>query len=163
MTVIDDVVERNRRYAETFDSRGLGAPPVRQLAVVTCMDARIDVLAALGLDLGDANVLRNAGGVVTERELHDLVVSQRKLGTREIMVVLHTRCGMRTFTDDELRDEVAAETGARPEWTAFRFGQVEDDVRKCVTAVREYEPLPHRESIRGFVYDVDTGLLTEVE
>ncbi len=162
-SAIDDVVSHAATYATTFDSGDLPRIPAKGLAVVTCMDARINLAALLGLSEGDAHMIRNAGGVVGEGELRSLAVSQRLLGTSEIIVILHTDCGMRTFSDDDFRDELEAETGVRPDWTPVRFGQVEDDVRAGVQRVLDDPFIPNKKSVRGFVYDVKTGHLTEVQ
>jgi carbonic anhydrase len=161
-SAINDVVANAERYAETFDSGDLPRIPVRGLAVVTCMDARINLAGLLGLAEGDAHMIRNAGGVVGEGELRSLAVSQRLLGTTEIMVILHTDCGMRTFTDSDFKDELEAETGVRPTWTPVEFHDVEDDVRRNVQRVLDDPFIPHKKQVRGFVYDVQTGRLTEV-
>ncbi|MCK2219367.1 carbonic anhydrase [Actinomadura sp. ATCC 31491] len=142
---------------------GPALPPAKRLAVVTCMDARIDVYAMLGLKLGDAHVLRNAGGVVTADTRRSLAISQRLLGTREIMLIHHTDCGMLTFTDDAFKQDVLRDTGIRPDWAAEAFHELEEDVVQSIRRVRADTSIPHKEAIRGFVYDVRTGQLHEVK
>ncbi|HLH13727.1 MAG TPA: carbonic anhydrase [Solirubrobacteraceae bacterium] len=162
MTVIDELLANNRSYASSLEPVHLDAAPSRQLAVVACMDARIDVLAVLGLRNGEAHIIRNAGGTVTDDVIRSLAISQRKLGTREIMLIHHTRCGMQTLTDDGFRAELQAETGIAPAFAIESFTDPEADVRQSILRVRRCEFIPHRESVRGFVYDVDTHLLGEV-
>jgi carbonic anhydrase len=161
-SAIDLVVAHAETFAETFASSDLPRIPTRGLAVVTCMDARINLAALLGLGAGDAHTIRNAGGVVGEGELRSLAVSQRLLGTTEIAVILHTDCGMRTFSDAEFRAELEAETGVSPGWTPVSFGQVDDDVRANVRQILDDPFIPHKKSVRGFAYDVKTGHLREV-
>lgn len=161
-SAIDAVVVNAEDYARSFASGGLPRVPAKGLAVVTCMDARINLAALLGLGEGDAHMIRNAGAVVGEGELRSLAVSQRLLGTTEIAVILHTDCGMRTFKDEAFRDELEAETGVRPQWTPVEFGEVEDDVRANVRRILDDPFIPHKKSVRGFIYDVKTGHLTEV-
>jgi len=161
-TGLDALLEHAEKHAASFDAAGLPATPTRGIAVVTCMDARIDPAALLGLAPGDAHVIRNAGGVVGDGELRSLAVSQRLLGTTEVAVILHTDCGMRTFTDADFRDELEAEVGTRPTWAPVVFGAVEDDVRSAVRRVLDDPFIPHKKVVRGFVYDVRSGRLTEV-
>jgi len=161
-TVTDRLVEANGRYAEAFTDPGMDARPVLHVAVVACMDARIDLHAALGLELGDCHTIRNAGGVVTDDVIRSLALSQRKLGTREIMVVQHTSCGLSMTTDDEFKDELEADTGLRPTWAVEAFKEVKDSVRTSMARLRHSVFLPHKDSIRGFVYDVHNGALHEV-
>lgn len=156
------IVAANRRYAAAFEDPGLPAEPRRQLAVVTCMDARLDVFAALGLELGDAHVLRNAGGVVTDDVLRSLLLSQRALGTCGVVLVHHTRCGLDGLDEARFLDEVAAATGARPDLPLHAFADVEEDVRASVERVRAAAFLPRRDAVHGFVYDVDSGRLHTV-
>jgi carbonic anhydrase len=161
MSVIDHLVHANERYTATFP----GPRPVRpklRLAVVTCMDSRLDLFGALGLDIGDAHLIRNAGGIPTDDVLRSLALSQRSLGTREIVVIHHTQCGMDNFDDDAFRAQLAAETGQEPPWRVEGFTDVAADVRKSVQTVRDCPWLPHREDVRGFVFDVATARLTEV-
>ena len=141
----------------------LGAAPRRGVAIVTCMDARIDVHRALGLDLGEAHVLRNAGGAVTDDVIRSLAISQRKLGTREVVVVHHTGCGMQTITDDAFRAELQTETGMAPPFAIESFADLEEDVRQSVRRVRSSPFLPHRDQVRGFIFDVERGGLREID
>jgi carbonic anhydrase len=141
----------------------LSPEPSRRLAIITCMDCRIDLQAALGIELGEAHVLRNAGGVVTDDVIRSLAISQRKLGTREVLVVHHTRCGMQTITDDSFRAELQQETGVAPTFAIESFTDIDEDVRQSVRRVRRSEFLPHRGRVRGYVLDVDTQELREVE
>ncbi len=162
MTAIDDLIAANQRYAQTFTAAGLAHRPARAIAIVTCMDARMDVYALLGLAPGEAHVIRNAGGAVTEDALRSLTISQRRLGTNEIMLIHHTECGMQSFTDDQIKAEIAAETGIKPGWASEAFTDLDAEVRQSVTRVRACSYLPHRRAVRGFVYDVTSGLLREV-
>ena len=161
MTVTDDLLENNARYAEGF-SGPLPLPPAKQIAVLACMDARIDVYRVLGLAEGEAHVIRNAGGVVTDDEIRSLAISQRLLGTKEIVLIHHTDCGMLTFTDDEFKRSIQDETGVKPEWAAEAFPDLEEDVRQSIGRIRAESAIPHQDSVRGFVYDVRTGELREV-
>lgn len=158
---MDELLKHNADWAETFDQAGLPTAPARKLAVVVCMDSRIDVFAALGLELGEAHVIRNAGGIATDDVIRSVAISQRFLGTERVALIQHTRCGMATFTDEQLADELEAETGVRPDWTGA-FTDIDDSVRRSVQRLRESPFLPHRDSVRGFVYDVETGRLREV-
>jgi carbonic anhydrase len=162
MSVVDDLLQNNREYAARYVSHGLTARPSLRVAVVVCMDARIDVHASLGLKQGDAHVLRNAGGVVSDDVLRSLLISQRLLGTQEVMLVHHTGCGMLELDDEELAAAVERDTGSRPPFALGGFRDLDEDVRRSVRAVAECSNLPHREVVRGFVYDVDTGRLREV-
>ncbi len=161
--VIEESLERNREFAAGLEERHVDVRPARRLAVVTCMDARLDVFAALGLEVGDAHVLRNAGGAITDDVIRSLAISQRRLGTRSVMVIHHTNCGMQTITDDGFRAELLAETGVAPAFAIESFTDVEADVRQSLLRVRQSPFLPHRDDVRGFVYDVDTHRLHEVE
>jgi carbonic anhydrase len=161
MSFTDTLLENNKAYAAQF-SGPLPLPPSGRLAVLACMDARIDVYRALGLEEGEAHVIRNAGGVVTEDEIRSLAISQRLLGTREIVLIHHTDCGMLTFTDDGFKEAIRAETGLRPAWAAEAFDDLEEDVRQSIARIRQSPFIPHRDSVRGFVFDVATGLLHEV-
>ncbi|GAB2635122.1 carbonic anhydrase [Prescottella soli] len=161
MTVTDEYLENNKRYAESF-SGPLPLPPSKHVAVVACMDARLDVYRILGLGAGEAHVIRNAGGVVTEDEIRSLAISQRLLGTREIILIHHTDCGMLTFTDDEFKRDLQDETGIKPAWSAESFPDVEEDVRQSLRRVAASPFVTLTESLRGFVFDVATGRLTEV-
>ncbi|MES9521938.1 beta-class carbonic anhydrase [Streptomyces capoamus] len=161
MSVTDELLANNARYAETF-SGPLPLPPSRKLAVVACMDARLNVYAILGLNDGEAHVIRNAGGVVTQDEIRSLAISQRLLGTEEIILIHHTDCGMLTFTDDGFRDAVQKDTGIRPPWAAEAFPDLEEDVRQSVARIKADPFVVHKDRVRGFVFDVATGRLTEV-
>ena len=163
MTATDDLLERNASYAEAFDKGDLPLPPARKLAVVACMDARLDVHGLLGLELGDAHVIRNAGGVVSDDALRSLVISQRLLGTEEIVLIHHTDCGMLTFRDDDVKDGILADTGLRPSFALEAFGDLDDDVRQSIGRIRANPFVPSKDQIRGFVYDCATGRLNEVE
>ena len=162
MSAIDDVLRSNERYAVGFAKGDLPSPPARKLAIVVCMDARIDPARALGLEEGDAHVIRNAGGIVTDQEIRSLAISQRKLGTEEVMLIHHTRCGMLGFDDQAFARELEQEAGRAPEWAAGGFEDVEADVRESMRRVRESPFLPHTDRVRGFVYEVETGRLREV-
>ncbi|MEU1997918.1 carbonic anhydrase [Nocardia gamkensis] len=161
MTVTDEYLENNAAYASTF--RGpLPLPPSKGVAVVACMDARLNVYGALGLAEGEAHVIRNAGGVITSDEIRSLAISQRLLGTREIILIHHTDCGMLTFTDDDFKASIQEETGIKPEWSAESFSDLETDVRQSIARIVASPFVPHKDSIRGFVFDVATGKLNEV-
>jgi carbonic anhydrase len=159
---IDELLANNREFAAALVDRHLDVHPSRRLAVVTCMDSRLDVFAALGLSYGEAHVLRNAGGVITDDVIRSLAVSQRRLDTREVMLIHHTDCGMQTLSDDGFRAELQQATGVAPAWAIESFSDVDADVRQSILRVRRSAFLPHRESVRGFVYDVDTHRLREV-
>ncbi|WP_406364562.1 beta-class carbonic anhydrase [Streptomyces sp. NBC_00645] len=161
MSVTDQLLLNNARYAETF-SGPLPLPPSKQLAVVACMDARLNVYAILGLNDGEAHVVRNAGGVVTQDEIRSLVISQRLLGTEEIVLIHHTDCGMLTFTDDGFKDKVQEDTGIRPPWAAEAFGDLATDVRQSIARIKADPFIVHKDRIRGFVFDVATGRLDEI-
>lgn len=163
MTATDDLLERNASYAEAFDQGDLPLPPARKLAVLACMDARLDVHGLLGLELGDAHVIRNAGGVVSDDALRSLVISQRLLGTEEIILIHHTDCGMLTFRDDDVKDGILADTGLRPSFALEAFGELDDDVRQSIGRIQANPFIPNKDQIRGFVYDCATGRLNEVE
>jgi len=161
VTATDDLIASNHVYAQSFTSAPPGKPS-RGVAVVACMDARMDVYALLGLAPGEAHVIRNAGGAVTEDALRSLTVSQRHLGTTEVVLIHHSQCGMQTFTDEEFKAQILADTGFTPAWASEAFTDVDAEVRQSVARVRACPFLPHRESVRGFVYHVDTGLLREI-
>ncbi len=163
MRFIDQLVENNRAYAAAAAVPHLDVRPSRQLAIVTCMDARLDVFAALGLKHGEAHVLRNAGGVITNDVIRSLAVSQRRLGTERVMIIHHTDCGMQQITDDGFRAELQEATGVAPAFAIESFTDVDADVRQSVLRVRRSEFLLHRDRVRGFVYDTDTRLLREIE
>ncbi len=161
MTAIDDVLRGNARYAEGFTG-GVGhAPPAMHLAVVACMDARLNVHELLGIGVGDAHVIRNAGGEITDDAIRSLVISQRLLGTREIMLIHHTDCGMTSFRDDDLKDAIQAETGLRPSFAFEAFGDLEGDVRQSAARIQASPFILHKDQVRGFVYDCATGKLNE--
>jgi carbonic anhydrase len=162
MSVTDELLENNRAYAAQF-SGPLPLPPSKHLAVVACMDARLDVYRILGLHEGESHVIRNAGGVITEDEVRSLAISQRLLGTEEIILIHHTDCGMVTFTDDQFKQSILDETGVRPSWAAEAFPDAREDVRQSIRRIANSPFVPKRDSIRGFVFDVATGLLEEVE
>jgi carbonic anhydrase len=160
---IDELVANNREFAASLPTRSLEVEPTRRLAIVTCMDSRLDVFAALGLEDGEAHVLRNAGGVITDDVIRSLAISQRRLGTREVMLIHHTDCGMQKISDDGFRAELQAATGMAPAFAIESFEDVEADVRQSVLRVRRSAFLPHRDSVRGFVYDVANHALREIE
>ena len=162
MSVTDKLLENNRRYAESFEKGGLGMAPAKKLAVLCCMDARVIPSRILGLDEGDAHIIKNAGGVVTDDAIRSLAISQHLLGTEEVILIHHTDCGMLTFTDEELADKLEQATGERPGWRARTFSDVEQDVRDSIKRITESSFIPRTESVRGFVYEVETGELQEV-
>ena len=162
MSVTDDLLERNERYAAAFDKADLALPPALGVAVLACMDARLDPARALGFAEGDAHVIRNAGGVVTEDAIRSLTISQRLLGTTEIILIHHTDCGMLTFSDDAVKDEIARDTGIRPPFALEAFADLDADVVQSVARLRASPFLPHTDQVRGFVYDVASGRLREV-
>src|SRR5215469_15643386 len=161
MSVTDEYLANNARYAETFTG-SLPMPPARHAAVVACMDARLNVYAILGLGDGEAHVIRNAGGVVTDDEIRSLAISQRLLGTNEIILIHHTDCGMLTFTDDDFKRSIQDETGIKPGWAAEAFGDLDEDVRQSIARIKASPFIPHTDAVRGFVFDVATGKLNEV-
>lgn len=162
MSVTDELLKNNQAYAANFEGP-LPLPPAKKLAVVACMDARIDVYRVLGLNEGESHVIRNAGGVITADEIRSLAISQRLLGTEEIILIHHTDCGMLTFTDQDFRDGIRNETGIRPEWAAEAFEDLDTDVRQSIARIKASPYVPKKDSIRGFVFDVATGLLNEVK
>ena len=162
MSQIDQLLENARTYAASFAKGGLPMPPDTGVAIIACMDARLNVYGLLGLTEGDAHVIRNAGGVITQDGLRCLAISQRLLGTREIVLIHHTDCGMLTFTDDEFRAALHADTGIKPTWAAAAFDDLDADVRQCIARIRADPFIPYTDSVRGFVYDVHTGELREV-
>ncbi|MBL7492896.1 carbonic anhydrase [Frankia sp. AgB1.9] len=161
MSVTDEYLANNAAYAQSFVGP-LPLPPARNIAVVACMDARLNVYGILGLAEGEAHVIRNAGGVVTDDEIRSLAISQRLLGTTEIILIHHTDCGMLTFTDDDFKRSIQDETGIKPEWAAEAFPDLDEDVRQSIARIKASPFVPHRDAIRGFVFDVATGLLKEV-
>ena len=161
MTVPDDLLANNERYAQTF-SGPLPMPPARGLAVIACMDARLNVYAILGLAEGEAHVIRNAGGVVTDDQIRSLAISQRLLGTKEIVLIHHTDCGMLTFTDDAFKRSIQNETGIKPSWSAEAFPDLAEDVRQSIARIKASPFIPHKDAIAGFIFDVATGKLNPV-
>jgi carbonic anhydrase len=161
MSVTDEYLANNARYAETFTGP-LPLPPAGNVAIVACMDARLNVYAILGLSEGEAHVIRNAGGVITDDQIRSLAVSQRLLGTREIILIHHTDCGMLTFTDDAFKRSIQDETGIKPPWSAEAFPDLGEDVRQSIARIKASPFIPHRDAVRGFVFDVATGKLNEV-
>jgi carbonic anhydrase len=161
MSETDRLVANNQQYATSF-SGPLPMPPSSGVAVVACMDARLNVYGILGLGLGEAHVIRNAGGVVTDDEIRSLAISQRLLGTREIVLIHHTDCGMLTFTDDAFKASIQEDTGIKPPWAAESFADLDADVRQSIARIKASPFVPHTDAIRGFVFDVATGQLNEV-
>jgi len=161
MTATDQLLANNETYAAAFQGP-LPLPPGRGVAVVACMDARLNVYGILGLAEGEAHVIRNAGGVITDDEIRSLTISQRLLGTREIILIHHTDCGMLTFTDDDFKASIQKETGIKPEWAAEAFPDLDDDVRQSIARIKASPFIPHKDAVRGFVFDVATGKLREV-
>ena len=161
MTATDQLLANNAAYA-VAPQAPLPLPPSLGVAVVACMDARLDVYRTLGLAEGQAHVIRNAGAVITDDEIRSLAISQRLLGTREIILIAHTDCGMLTFTDEEFKTAVHADTGLRPGWSPEAFGDLDDHVRHSIARIRRSPFVPYTDQIRGFVFDVATGRLTEV-
>jgi carbonic anhydrase len=162
MSATDDLLTNARAYASHFDRGDLPMPPALHVAVLACMDARLNPYGLLGLHEGDAHVIRNAGGVVTEDEIRSLTISQRLLGTREIILIHHTDCGMLTFTDDDFKAQIEADTGLRPSWAAESFRDPAQDVRQSLARIQASPFIPHKDQVRGFVYSVTDGTLTEV-
>ena len=162
MTVTDEYLANNARYAESF-SGPLPLPPSNHIAIVACMDARLNVYGLLGLGAGEAHVIRNAGGVITDDEIRSLAISQRLLGTREIILIHHTDCGMLTFTDDAFKRSIQDDTGVKPSWAAEAFPDLDEDVRQSIARIKASPFVPHKDAIRGFVFDVATGKLNEVK
>jgi carbonic anhydrase len=162
MSATDDLLRNNEAYAGSFDKAELPLPPARKVAVVACMDARLDPARVLGLEEGDAHVIRNAGGVVTDDAIRSLAISQRLLGTEEIVLIHHTDCGMLTFRDDDFKATIQKETGIKPAWAAEAFGDLDDDVRQSIARIKSSPFVPRKDAVRGFVYEVETGRLREV-
>ena len=162
MSITDELLDHAKTYAANFDKGDLPMPPARKIAIVGCMDARLNLYGLLGLQEGDAHVIRNAGGVITDDEIRSLAISQRLLGTEEIVLIHHTDCGMLTFTDDEFRRSIQDETGIKPEWAAEAFPDVDEDVRQSLARINASPFIPKKDSVRGFVYEVETGNLREV-
>jgi carbonic anhydrase len=161
-TPTDDVLDNNAAYVSSFDKGDPPLPPARKLAVLACMDARVDPAKVLGLNEGDAHVIRNAGGVVSDDALRSLAISQNLLGTEEIILIHHTDCGMLTFTDDEFAQKLEKETGSRPDWHAHAFDDLETNLKHSIDRIRSSPFVPRTDNMRGFVYEVETGRLREV-
>jgi carbonic anhydrase len=162
MSNTDELLANNESYAASFDKADLPLPPAKKLAVVACMDARLNVYGILGLQEGDAHVIRNAGGSVTDDEIRSLAISQRLLGTEEIILIHHTDCGMLTFTEEGFKNAIQDETGIRPAWAVETFTDLDADVRQSIARIKASPFIPHTDSVRGFVYEVETGRLREV-
>jgi carbonic anhydrase len=162
MTVTDEFLTNNDAYAAQFDKGDLPLPPAKQVAVLACMDARLDPARVLGLEEGDAHVIRNAGGVVTDDAIRSLAISQRLLGTEEIVLIHHTDCGMLTFTDDQVKGDIHEETGIRPHFALEAFDDLDTDIRQSIARIQASPFIPRKDSVRGFVYEVETGKLREV-
>lgn len=163
MSAIDTYLGNNAKYSADFSKGNLPIPPARKIAIIACMDARLDTGALLGLEEGDAHVIRNAGGVVTDDVIRSLTISQRLLGTREVMLIHHTDCGMLTFTDSELKEAIQKETGIRPPFAMDAFSDLEEDVGQSIARINASPFVVHKDAIRGFVYEVETGRLREVK
>jgi carbonic anhydrase len=162
MSTTDELLHNAEAYAESFDKGELPMPPARKVAVLACMDARLNPYGLLGLSEGDAHVIRNAGGVVTDDEIRSLAISQRLLGTEEIILIHHTDCGMLTFTDDAFKRSIQDDVGIKPEWAAESFSDLDEDVRQSIARIKASPFIPRKESVRGFVYEVETGRMREV-
>jgi len=162
MSTIDELVRNASSYSESFDRGDLPLPPAKRVAIVACMDARLNPYGLLGLSEGEAHVIRNAGGVITDDEIRSLAISQRLLGTEEIMLIHHTDCGMLTFSDDEFRRLVQEDCGIKQQWSAETFDDLDDDVRQSIARIKASPFIPNKEQVRGFVYEVETGSLREV-
>ena len=162
MSATDDFLRNNETYAAGFDQGDLPIPPGKKAAVIACMDARLDVHQLLGLQVGDAHIIRNAGGVVTDDAIRSLAISQRLLGTEEIVLIHHTDCGMLTFRDDDFRRQIQEDTGVKPSWAAEAFTDLDEDVRQSIARIKASPFVPNKDSVRGFVYDVHTGRLNEI-
>jgi carbonic anhydrase len=162
MSATDELLKNAAKHAEGFDKGNLPMPPAKKVAIVACMDARVNPYPIFGLELGDAHVIRNAGGVVTDDEIRSLAISQRLLGTEEIILMHHTDCGMLTFDDEEFRRQIQEDTGLKPAWSPEAFDDLEADVRQSIKRIESSPFIPHKDSIRGFIYEVETGRLREV-
>jgi carbonic anhydrase len=162
MSATDELLQNAAEYAASFDKADLPLPPARRVVVLACMDARLTPSRILGLQEGDAHVIRNAGGVVTDDAIRSLAISQRLLGTREIVLLHHTDCGMLTFSDDEFKRSIQDETGIKPAWAVEAFGDLDEDVRQSIARIQASPFIPNKDSVRGFVYDVHTGAVREV-
>jgi carbonic anhydrase len=161
MSTTDDLLKNNVSFAQSFGKGDLPLPPAKKIAIVACMDARLNPYPILGLELGDAHVIRNAGGVITDDEIRSLAISQHLLGTEEIMLIHHTDCGMLTFNDQEFADKLEAETGQRPQWEARSFPDLGQDVRDSIQRIKDSPFIPNTDSVRGFIYDTKSGELRE--
>jgi carbonic anhydrase len=162
MSVTDELIANSEQYAADFTKGDLPLPPARKVAILACMDARLHPTKVLGLEEGDAHIIRNAGGVVTDDEIRSLAISQRLLGTEEIILIHHTDCGMLTFTDDDFKKSIQDETGIKPEWAAEAFSDLDVDVLQSIARIKASPFIPRKDSVRGFVYEVETGRLREV-
>lgn len=163
MSATDELLQNNTNYAESFDKGDLPIPPGKSVAVVACMDARLNVYGMLGLTEGEAHVIRNAGGVVTDDVIRSLTISQRLLGTQEIVLIHHTDCGMLTFSDDEVKAQIQSDVGVKPHFSLEAFSDLEEDVRQSIARIQASPFVPNKDNVRGFVYEVETGRLREVE
>jgi carbonic anhydrase len=163
MSVTDELLENNKRYAAGFDKGDLPMPPGKQTAVLACMDARLNVYGILGLEEGQAHVIRNAGGVATDDAIRSLTISQRLLGTKEIILIHHTDCGMLTFTDDAVKRQIQDDVGIKPEFALEAFPDLDEDVRQSIGRIKASPFIPHTDNVRGFVYHVENGQLREVQ
>ena len=163
MSVTDELVRNNENYARSFKKGDLAMPPSRRVAVLACMDARLDTHKILGLEEGEAHVIRNAGGVATDDAIRSLVISQRLLGTQEIILIHHTDCGMLTFKDDDVKEKIESEVGIRPAFALEAFASAESDVKQSIARIQASPFIPNKSSVRGFVYDVASGLLREIK
>jgi carbonic anhydrase len=162
MTATDELLQNAEKYAADFDRGSLPLPPAKHVAIVACMDARLNPYGLLGLNEGDAHVIRNAGGVITDDEIRSLAISQRLLGTEEVILIHHTDCGMLTFSDDDFRNDLQKEIGIKPQWAAEAFQDLEEDVRQSIARIKASPFIPRKDAVRGFIYDVSTGALDEV-
>ncbi len=162
MSRTDELLKNARAYAESFDKGDLPMPPGLGVAVVACMDARVNIYGILGLSEGDAHVIRNAGGVISEDTIRSLAISQRLLGTTELILIHHADCGMRTFSDEQFQAQIETETGIRPAWNPEAFADSAADVRQSINRIKASPFLPHTDQVRGFVYHDKTGTLTEI-
>ena len=162
MSATDELLANNDKYVANFDKGNLPLPPGRKVAIVACMDARLSPYAALGLQEGDAHIIRNAGGVITADQIRSLAISQRLLGTEEVILIHHTDCGMLTFTDDQFKKQIQDEVGIKPGWAAEAFGDLDEDVRQSIARIKASPFIPKKHSVRGFVYDVSNGRLREI-
>jgi carbonic anhydrase len=158
----DELLKNARAYAERFNDGEVPLRPARKVAVLACMDSRVDLVGLFGLELGDAHMIRNAGGVVTDDAIRSLAISQRMLGTREIMLLHHTDCGMQTFSDDDFKRSLLHETGIKPAWAVEAFDDLDEDVRQSIARIQASPFIPNKDSVRGFVYDVHSGEVREV-